>query len=604
MKDRTTYLKKTLGFLCKNHRSNPTLAENFETMKTISSIKKVAFGMLVLFSLSISAQTPNQTKPTNTVLFEWTDMPTFSAMVNSSVSTSDGGWVVGGSTAAMVFFYYPPVVIKLSSSGEKLWQYPQYFEWEMGNVDVLKQANDGRLFASGWCMAGCDYGPGGTFLHKISQDGQVIWEKIFVTNYVAETGDVFESATGEIYVIGGKQMLKVSSEGDSLGINYYPMLDQDEFSSGLATDDFLLLGHWTGIFKTDLAGNLISIHTFSGPIQNIVSHENGFLFIAGHQLIRTDGDLNIVDQYNFSTIIPLDFQATVENNTYVIVGNNHILQIGFDLQTIADDIYEIPGNFEGTSIAIKNEILLMAGNDKGSANDFAMTAKTFLLDGTTLNPSVDLGIVSLRAENVLAIRYPQYPFLYDFRWDAFATIRNFGNDTITSAKLVSDMTAMFICGMLYYIFPQEGLMLLPGDSTEIALGEMKEPGMYFPNQTSVEYTWKMHTMLPNGFMDRNPANDEASITFLVDLTVGIDENPASQIKLFPNPASGFINIEMPANDGFRWVITSITGQEILNGSSHLENTKVDVSSLPDGLYFIEIQKDGRQMFVKKLLISG
>jgi hypothetical protein len=105
-------------------------------------------------------------------------------------------------------------------------------------------------------------------------------------------------------------------------------------------------------------------------------------------------------------------------------------------------------------------------------------------------------------------------------------------------------------------------------------------------------------------MDRNPANDEASITFLVDLTVGLDENPASQIKLFPNPASGFINIEMPANNGFRWVITSITGQEILNGFSYLENTKVDISSLPKGLYFIEIQKDGRQISVEKLLISG
>ena len=555
-------------------------------MKTISFIKKTAFGIFVLFSLSLSAQQLQQINPGNPALFEWTEMPAFSTELNSSVATPDGGWVVGGTTANTQYYFYPPIVIKLSSSGEKLWQYPQYFEWEVGSTDVLRQSQDGNLFASGSCLAGCDYGPSGTFLHKISQDGQVIWNKTFVTDYFAETGDVFESATGEIYVIGGKQMLKVSSEGDSLGINYYPMLDQDEFSSGLASDDFLLLGHWTGIFKTDLAGNLISIHTFSGPIQNIVSHENGFLFIAGHQLIRTDGDLNILDQYNFSTIIPLDFQATVENNTFVIVGNNHILQIGFDLQTIADDIYEIPGNFEGTSIAIKNEILLMAGNDKGSANDFAMTAKTFLLDGTTLNPSVDVGIVSLRAENILAIRYPQYPFLYDFRWDAFATIKNFGNDTINSANLVSDMTAMFICGMLYYIFPQEGMMLLPGDSTEIALGEMKEPGMYFPNQTSVEYTWKMHTMLPDGFMDRIPENDEASITFLVDLTVGIDENPASQIKLFPNPASGFINIEMPANDGFRWVITSITGQEILNGSSDLINTKVDVSNLPKGLYFI------------------
>ncbi len=573
-------------------------------MKTLFLIKIMALGILVLFSLTLSAQQPQQIKPTDPALFEWTEMPTFSSLVNSSVATPDGGWVVGGMTANAQSFFSPPVVIKLTSSGEKLWQYPQYFKWEIGSTDFVKQSQDGNLFASGWCMAGCDYGPSGTFLHKISQDGQVIWEKIFVTDYFAETGDVFESATGEIYIVGSKQMLKVSSEGDSLGLVYYSLPISNNFSAGLATEDFLLLGHSTGIFKTDLDGNLISSYIFDGIIKNIVSWDNGFLFISGQKLVKTDEGLNILDEYDFSTIIPLDFKAVVENNTFVVVGNNHILQIGFDLQTFTDNSYEIPGNFEGTSITVKNDILLMAGNIRGSANDLAMTAKTFLFDGTTLNTFVDLGIVNLRTENVLAIRYPQYPFLYDFRWDAFATIRNFGNDTITSVNLVSDMTAMFICGNWYYIFPQEGMMLFPGDSTEIALGEMKEPGMFYPNQTSVYYNLKMHTTLPNGFMDRNLANDEASITFLVDLSVGIDENPVSEIRLFPNPASGFLNIEMPANDGFGWVITSITGQMLLNGFSVLENTKVDVSNLPKGFYFIEISKNGRKISVEKLLISG
>jgi hypothetical protein len=573
-------------------------------MQAISFIKKTALGIIILFSLSISAQQPQQINPGNPALFEWTDMPGFSTSVSSSIATPDGGWVIGGMTAAAQYYYYPPIVIKLSSSGEKLWQYPQNFEWEVGSTDVIKKSADGNLLIGGLCMAGCDYGPLGTFLHKISEDGQVIWKKIFVTENYTPVADVFESANGEIFVVAGTQMLKVSPAGDSLGLWNYSLPNNSKFTAGLAMEDFLLLGHSSGIYKTDLDGNLITWYNFGQQVEDIVSWDNGFLFIAGTKLTKTDASLNILDEFDFGYIIYDVYKATVTDSTFIIVGSNHILQIGFDLQTLADNIYESPINFEESNVAVKNDILLMAGNNRGSANEFAMTAKTFLLDGTTMNPSADVGIVSLRAENVLAIRHQQYPFLYDFRWDAFATIKNFGNDTITSTKLVSDMLAIFICGMWYYIFPEEGMMLYPGDSIEIPLGEMKDFGMYFPNQTSVEYTWKMHTMLPNGFMDRNPANDEASITFLVDLTVGLDENPASQIKLFPNPASGFINIEMPANDGFRWVITSITGQMLLNGSSDLENTKVDVSNLPDGLYFIEIQKDGRQISVEKLLISG
>jgi hypothetical protein len=90
-------------------------------MKTISFIKKTAFGIFVLFSLSLSAQQLQQINPGNPALFEWTEMPAFSTELNSSVATPDGGWVVGGTTANTQYYFYPPIVIKLSSSGEKLW---------------------------------------------------------------------------------------------------------------------------------------------------------------------------------------------------------------------------------------------------------------------------------------------------------------------------------------------------------------------------------------------------------------------------------------------------------------------------------------------------
>ena len=580
------------------------LVGNFTIKNSHIIIKKTALGILVLFSLSISAQQPQQINPGNPALFEWTEMPSIYAVINASVAASDGGWVIGGRYWNTDAYSVPPVVIKLSSTGEKLWQYPQIFEWETGSTDVIKHSNDGNLFVSGRCRMGCYYDPIGTFLNKISEDGQLIWKKIFITDNTFSVGEVFEAANGDIYVLAGPQMLKVSANGDSLLTQFFPMIFYDVFASGLATEDFLLLGHLNGIYKTDFDGNIISIHEFTGPVSNITRCDNGYVFNGVHLLIKTDEELNTVDELDISTIIPKGFQATVKNEKFIIAGNNHILQVGFDFQIIADNTYENSGNFEVTDISVEDNIILLAGNNEHSSNEMVMAAKTYLLDGTSLNPSVDAGIVNLRVENIIGVKDPNNPHSFDLRWDAVATLKNFGNDTINSINFVSVMLENIICSERYYQIPQSNMMLYPGDSIEITLGEMQEFNLYCPNPTIAEYTLKMHTMLPNGFMDRNPANDEASVTFLVDLTVGIDENPASEIKLFPNPASGFINIETPANDGFSWVITSITGQKLLNGSSYLENTKVDVSSLPKGLYFIEISKNGRKISVEKLLISG
>jgi hypothetical protein len=577
---------------------------NFTIKNSHIIIKKISLGILVVFSLSLLAQPPLQINPGNPALFEWTEMPSIYAVINTSVAASDGGWVVGGRYWNTDAYSVPPVVIKLSSTGEKLWQYPQSFEWETGSTDVIKHSNDGNLFVSGRCRMGCYYDPIGTFLNKISEDGQLIWKKIFITDNTFSVGEVFEAANGDIYVLAGPQMLKVSANGDSLLTQFFPMIFYDVFASGLATEDFLLLGHLNGIYKTDFDGNIISIHEFIGPVSNITRCDNGYVFNGVHLLIKTDEELNTVDELDISTIIPKGFQATVKNEKFIIAGNNHILQVDFDFQIIADNTYENSGNFEVTDISVEDNIILLAGNNEHSSNEMVMAAKTYLLDGTSLNPSVDAGIVNLRAENIIGVKDPNNPHSFDLRWDAFATLKNFGNDTINSINFVSVMLENIICSERYYQIPQSNMMLYPGDSIEITLGEMQEFNLYCPNPTIAEYTLKMHTMLPNGFMDRNPANDEASITFLVDLTVGIDENPVSEIRIFPNPASGFINIEMPANDVFSWVITSITGQKILNGSSYLDNTKVDVSSLPKGLYFIEISKSGRKISVEKLLISG
>ena len=78
-------------------------------------------------------------------------------------------------------------------------------------------------------------------------------------------------------------------------------------------------------------------------------------------------------------------------------------------------------------------------------------------------------------------------------------------------------------------------------------------------------------------------------------TVSVTENmPKSTVKLYPNPASGILNIETGNNDRLPEVkIYSIQGVLLIN----TQGNKIDISTLPSGIFIANI--DGQQLKVVK-----
>ena len=75
-------------------------------------------------------------------------------------------------------------------------------------------------------------------------------------------------------------------------------------------------------------------------------------------------------------------------------------------------------------------------------------------------------------------------------------------------------------------------------------------------------------------------------------------NPQSTtIAVFPNPAETALNIVLPSDENTQIEIVNSRGQTIIKTQN---KTSVDISNLPDGLYFIKIRQ-GQHHFAQKFI---
>lgn len=79
------------------------------------------------------------------------------------------------------------------------------------------------------------------------------------------------------------------------------------------------------------------------------------------------------------------------------------------------------------------------------------------------------------------------------------------------------------------------------------------------------------------------------------------KNPLSTAKIYPNPASSILNIDLPdaKEANFSFEMTNSSGRTVLKVSNE---TKINVSTLENGVY-VGVLKSGDQTFVKNILIQ-
>ncbi|WP_341199713.1 T9SS type A sorting domain-containing protein [Croceibacter atlanticus] len=104
----------------------------------------------------------------------------------------------------------------------------------------------------------------------------------------------------------------------------------------------------------------------------------------------------------------------------------------------------------------------------------------------------------------------------------------------------------------------------------------------------------------DGTMMLTITNENGDQAFYNSAALGVEDNAGQQITIFPNPAEDVFHIinEMPSSIS-SLTIYNIKGKRILQKDNISKNEIIDVSSLPSGLYLVDVNNtEGHREVIK------
>jgi len=120
-----------------------------------------------------------------------------------------------------------------------------------------------------------------------------------------------------------------------------------------------------------------------------------------------------------------------------------------------------------------------------------------------------------------------------------------------------------------------------------------DPADNFPGQTDITVTISGNS-IENEYDITLP---ETSAVFTTKSTVGV-KDMSDRISIFPNPVNNYIEISGAENSSF--ILTDISGKQILSQNINSENEQINIQNLNSGIYFVKIIT-GNNIFTKKII---
>lgn len=121
------------------------------------------------------------------------------------------------------------------------------------------------------------------------------------------------------------------------------------------------------------------------------------------------------------------------------------------------------------------------------------------------------------------------------------------------------------------------------------------------------YVWNGQIYTQNGDYQQvltNKYGCDSIVTLHLKLTVGIDGNTRSPFAVYPNPTSGEVHISNAKSvPGAELRIYTIEGQLIANKRIDEEMTTINLHTFPEGLYFIRLYTNDKNIHTEKIVLT-
>ena len=83
-------------------------------------------------------------------------------------------------------------------------------------------------------------------------------------------------------------------------------------------------------------------------------------------------------------------------------------------------------------------------------------------------------------------------------------------------------------------------------------------------------------------------------------TAGLEDFAANEVKMYPNPAKGFVNFSSASNVALDVAVYDMLGKQVLRAED--VQSQLNISSLNPGMYFVNMTQ-GSNVSTKKLLVN-
>lgn len=206
-----------------------------------------------------------------------------------------------------------------------------------------------------------------------------------------------------------------------------------------------------------------------------------------------------------------------------------------------------------------------------------------------------------------------YPAVFPQTFIVECRTNNFGGQTSYNIRDAAGNYILLKTGLVSNTIYRDTITL-PTDCYTLSLNDVNDDGLSFWYNQSTAGSGYFYIRNLNNTILRNynpDFGDNIYQQFTVNYTLPVNELPKSLIgdmEVFPNPASGFVNVDftMPLQSEAVLTVQNLLGQVMTREQMVVSNVKermvLDVQTLPAGVYYVVLQSNEERR-TKKLVIT-